>query len=324
MEVSMTVTPLVHVTVSVTVTLPVRMMQYMCIWKWQCMWHCPRMSVRDCDTARAYECPWLWHCPCIWVSVIVILPVHVSVHDCDTARAYECPWVWHCPCIWVSVIVTLTVHTIQCMCNDSASACDSVRDCDTVREYDTLCVHMTVPDVTLFVHVALSVDVCHCLWNAVRACNSVRDCDNVRACDSVRECDTAYVCDILPHSSGMPFRDLLDSTGWFCYSTLVPLPILSKQTGDTVPAGTTDATDSSLPLLTANPLQRAATILSQTVWQRCRYLWPNTRVTNGKNSDVLLEAPGYNLGLGTKQHTWGVTWIYSAVLPGKGRPSIVS
>jgi len=57
----------------------------------------------------------------------------------------------------------------------------------------------------------------------------------------------------------------LTQTGWLCYSTLVRLPTLGKQTGDTVPTGPTEATDSSLPLLMVNPLQQAATILSQIV-----------------------------------------------------------
>jgi len=87
---------------------------------------------------------------------------------------------WYCPCMWVSVIVTLYVHV-------------------TVSVIVTLSVH-----VTLFVIVTLPM---------------------------------YYVCDILPHSSGIPFRDLLDSTGWLCYSTLVPFPTFSKQTGDTVPTG---------------------------------------------------------------------------------------
>ena len=91
-----------------------------------------------------------------------------------------------------------------------------------------------------------------CVYNS--ACAG----DAIRACDSVRDFDTVYVCDMLPHSSGIPFRDLLDCTGWLCYSTLLRFPVLGKQTGYTVPAGPTDAADSSLPLLMVNQLQRAA------------------------------------------------------------------
>jgi hypothetical protein len=215
----------------------------------------------------------------VTMYVIVTLPVHTIHYRCIWQCMWHCPWLWHCPCI----------RYIICAYDN---ACDNVRDGDTARAYDTLHVHKTM-HVTLSVHVAVSVIVtlpvhtihymcirqcmwhCPCLWQCpwwwhcpcIRYITCAYDnaCDTVPACGSVRHCDTAYVRDMLPHSSGNPFRDLLDSTGWLCYSTLVSLPILSKRTGDTVPAGPTDATDSSLPPLMVNPLQRPASILSHSL-----------------------------------------------------------
>jgi hypothetical protein len=122
-----------------------------------------------------------------------------------------------------------------CAC-DSLRAWDSVRDSDTVRAYATVYVHMTVPvHVTLSVHMTVSVIV------------------------------TLPVHVTRAAFQWIPFWCLLDSTGLLCCNTLVPLPTVGKLTGDIVPAGPRDATDCGLPPLMVNSLQRAGSILSQTV-----------------------------------------------------------
>ena len=149
----------------------------------------------------------------------------------------------------------------------------------TLSLHVTLSVHVIVRDFELSMHVTVSVIV------------------TLSVHVTVRDCDTSCACDMLPNSSGVPFSALLVSTGWICYSTLVPLPILGKHSGDTVPASPREATECSLPpvndeSVTASckyPFTDSLTTLPISV-TRC------TRDTNGKNSELLLEVHGYNLG----------------------------